>query len=395
MIRLIGIACVAPSLWLSVDAQVAQGASAGIMMLAIASVLLAPLSAVGAVISFERKAFGTATLCGFAFVFMLSFNYLNALGATAVARDTMRDTRGVAMANEVSRGQRHLELARKLERLQLVSQSETPEMIRADITRLQADPIYNRAKRCESGFVTKGDSQALCERIAIAEKRLAAASEIKKIEADLWGNGTSVANSAPSSADVQIDNLAALASVFGAQIDTNIKLIMSAGLNGFAALIAELIGGLGGLIARAVFWRKTDQARGESEDFKTPIGGLIIADECEPAKLREAPAIPQRKTAPAKRAKKKPLAPAIVAVEADVVRWANECLVQRHGSELSGGEVYQHFSIWCEPQGFIPLNPSRFGPAMAALGWGKVKKRLVMYQGISFKSAAPALKVVS
>jgi hypothetical protein len=207
VVRLIGFACVVPSLWLSVDAQVSQGAAAGVLLLAIASVLLTPVSAIAAAKSFERKAFGTAILCGGAFVALICYNYLNALGAASIARDTMRDTRSVAMQAADAREARHLELSNQIKALTQVSQDETPDMIENDIARLQADPVYSRAKKCQPGFVTQDDSKVLCEKIAIAGKRLAAASRVIEIEQErkrIWGDNTTIVTMAkPSSPDSQ------------------------------------------------------------------------------------------------------------------------------------------------------------------------------------------------
>ena len=401
LIVIITLCCIIPSLWLGVDAQLKLGAGGGMIALVVVLVFLAPISFLAA------RALGStgnrmAAVGAVAFgVLLFTFNLVNAVGSVSVSRATTSDTRGVAITAAQSRDRRNSEIEREASQLQKTSQGDTPDMIRAAVRKLRADPIYTRSRKCEEGFVSKPDSKELCGQIAGHEARLAAAVRIDELRAEqkrFWEpNAEETATSSSSERDPQVATIRAWLGMVSGRFDTSIDSFISAGLIGFAALMAEVAGAFGPSIALvftefyAVGRRLEIDAAFEGAKADIPAMSVATAPVEVSGNSRRARKLltSPKKAKPRNGGTIVPPTDERDATAEDVAAWTKDRLTPRAGSSVKAGILQQDFAAWASERGIVMPNnwPNRFGAIMGDLGYEKVKARYVQYQGLALKGA--------
>ena len=406
LIIIVTIFCILPSLWLGIEAQQKIGAGGGMISLVVLLVFLAPIAMLGASHAAATGKKWRAAGAAFAGILIFIFNLLNAIGSVAVSRATSSDTRGVAISAAQSRDRRNTEIERQVSQLQKTSQGDTPDMVRAAVRKLHADPVYGRSRKCEEGFVNKPDSKELCAQIAGHEARLAAAVEIEKLRAEQKGfwqpkEEHEEKTSASSEKDPQVAAIRAWLGLVSKQVDATVDVFISAGLTGFTAFIAEFAGTFGPWLILMVIDMAIGRRRLEVGEPSAAGIPTTLSVEAEPVK--SAPGIPRspRKLLPApKKAKPEKVSELDTlqkrdATAEDVAAWAKDRLTPRTGSSVKAGVLQQDFAAWASERGIVLPNnwPNRFGAIMGDLGYAKVRGRYVEYQDTALKGAA--LKVVA
>jgi hypothetical protein len=285
--------------------------------------------------------------------------------------------------------------------------------------------FFGRIKGCT--IPTVGGSLTFCDDLRQAQAKLAAAEKIEKIEAErkeLQGKLERVSD-APETADPRGDFIAAFFSIDQKKLDL--------GWQGWTAMLFELMAIFMPLIMGEAL-PKPARHRDENEvspkmptlaatpiatrlqiELATPATPALptpcdtsVADTATPkiADMRDTQEIVAQQqvlgvATPRKSPRATPAptpAPRGVArtsdtrrdaTPADVAIWAGERLLDRTGHETRGGVLLHDFGVWCDERGLIVLSKDKFGPALEALGYGKVRKKNVMYQNVVLKASQP------
>ena len=310
-------------------------------------------------------------------------NLMNVVKIAAELRSEYSDSRRGVIESAERRQSRDAWLGSQIETLRGVTQGDIPGVIRGHISKLKSDPLYARSGQC--GDVTKTDSGRLCEMIANAQSKLAAAEKIERLEDERRGLGlwsATVTEAVPQSADPQIATISAIGQLF-TQVNDN---IIRAGVIGLIAIAFELLCTFGPSMVDSHYRRR------EGRPELMP----------EPATVSVTPK-PKRQPRPKKIAPPKPEPRQIAAdmpLIAEARAWASERLSERDGDKVKAGLMQQDFAAWCESKGHKLPNswPNQWAAAMAALGYEKRGRKegsaYVVYANVALKGQKPALQVV-
>ena len=401
MVAMVAAASLAPSVAINVDHAMSAGGQWSLLVLAVMSVLAAPIC-LGALPSLlAGKRFDLAAGASVVFVVALAFNLSNAVGLAGGARDHQREGREGQMSRISTARNRLSKVETSLAEGRKIAGDDTLDMIEAELMALRADPTFTRSKSCSD--VTLDGSRAHCAKIADALRRKGAAERMRQLEserADL-ASKLDILGAAPSTPDAKVDRLARLTGagedLVGITLDIN------------AALLAELLAAFLPAIAFAVFWPAWRHGATVETDKGTELAPGKTADTNEicrhdlPSGPVQGPVVPaisgKSRDGGTPQTGKMEMVKAMSGkavcgeVPASVSLFADRCLVRRVGSDIRGNDLYAAYVADCRESDVTPVSNKRFGLAVAVLGYKKDKGRVIVYTGIALKGA-PRLAVV-
>ena len=411
-IAIVAAASLTPSIAINIGYVLNQGGEIALLVLAIMSVLTAPLCLTAFPKLYEGKRFDLMAAAAVLFVLALSFNVSNALALVGGERDSASNTRKSHITKINLANARLLNVERSLADSRILARNETPAMIRAELLRLTADPIYSRSRQC--GDVTLEESKLHCGLIANTKRREAAAEQVvsltaeqKKLTAQLseLGAGT-------SALDPKTDRVARLINLL-VPISNNSERWVGYSLDVLTALLVECLGAFLPSIAVVLLWptksafkasdirdeicadlkptpKLKDQLGSGDPELAEIVGSQNAQGYSEGAKLLQYRTIGRadsRKKGQSERSSR----PRNTKIPESVRAFCSRCVVLRKGGEIQAKMLYGAYSEDCVTAGITPVSHKVFGLAMAALGYEKKAGRVVVYQGIALRRLRPAL----
>lgn len=375
MVAMVAAASLAPSVAINIDHAMNTGGQWSLLVLAVMSVLAAPICLAALPNLLAHKRFDLAGGAAVLFVVALVFNLSNAVGLAGGARDHQREGRERKIARVSNARERLTMVAAMVADGRKTARDETPAMIDAELIGLRADPIFARSKSCVD--VTLPDSKTHCGKIADALRRHGAAERVRQLEieraelvakVDAWGV-------APSTPDAKVDRLARLTGIG--------EMMIGISLNVNTALLAELLGAFLPAIAFAVVWpigrndATVAQARPVVSEEKPPV--------TPPAATGAPPAKPQQTTS----------GKSVSSAIPDSVRlFADRCLIKRPGANIQAKDLFASYCADCRDALMTPETQKRFGLAMAELGFEKKDGRVIQYLNVALRGNRPALVAI-
>jgi hypothetical protein len=389
MIAIIAVASLAPSIAINVAHALNDGGSWSLLILAVTSVIAAPICLAALPKVFADKRFDLAAGAACILLLSLAFNFSNAVGLAGGERDSRREGRESQIARVNKAEARLSKVQSFVADYRAIAGDGTPEMVDAELIGLRGDPVFSRSKNCAD--VTLPDSKAHCGKIAEALRRKGAAEQLRELERerrdlvaklDGWG-------AAPSSPDAKVDRIASLLALM-MPITKAGESWVGVGLDVVTALLIELLGAFLPPIAGVLLLPRPD--KGPVMADKKP---LVITESMPPMTMarpeKPRPATPGKSTH-----SKSPSGNVGSGDIPDGVRlFADRCLVRRVGANIRGNDLYAAYAADCRRSGMTPENIKRFGLAMAALGYAKDCKRVVTYRGVALKGIRPVLAAVA
>jgi len=284
IIAAVSAASLAPSIAINAVHALNNGGHIPLLILAVMSVLAAPICLAALPRLLSRKRFDLAAGAGLLFCCSVAFNLSNAIGLAGGERDHQREDRSGQITKVSSARQRLSEVSAALIRSRTVSRDATPAMVEAEVLGLKAHPLYTRSGECKNVTVTESRDQ--CQKLADALMREAAAREVvrlegeaKELRAKLDGFGE-----APSSEDPKVDRIQAVVGLMLPVANTGGRWVgIALDLN--VALLVELLGSFLPPIVGVLIWpwRREPPAPEAMPAASPPTGLQVVAPPAKPA----------------------------------------------------------------------------------------------------------------
>jgi hypothetical protein len=334
----VSAASLAPSIAINAVHALNNGGHIPLLILAVMSVLAAPICLAALPRLLSRKRFDLAAGAGLLFCCSVAFNLSNAIGLAGGERDQQREDRSGQITKVSSARQRLLEVSTALIRSRTVARDATPAMVEAEVLGLKAHPLYTRSGECKN--VTVAESRDQCQKLADALVREAAAREVvrlegeaKELRAKLDGFGE-----APSSADPKVDRIQAVVGLMLPVANTGGRWVgIALDLN--VALLVELLGSFLPPIVGVLIWPWRREPPAPEAMPAAPTGLQVVPPPAKPTtatilKLVAPPDKPKRS--------RKPLTP-----EDRILQFVGEKLRPGEG-EATFAEIGNALAAWWE-----------------------------------------------